>query len=112
MGWLQLEDMTEEEVDRLRTAVVIKTSSAMMRQHKFRTKEEKAQQLKNTQAFGKILFFTIRSKTSHRCFTPLVASICPPRASLPLHPLLYIGKGVLTHSILATTPGRSSHTMM
>jgi len=63
-----LEDMTEEEVDRLRTAVVIKTSSAMMRQHKFRTKEEKAQQLKNTQAFGKILFFTIRSKTSHRPF--------------------------------------------
>jgi hypothetical protein len=60
--------MTEEEVDRLRTAVVIKTSSAMMRQHKFRTKEEKEQQLKNTKAFGRLLFFAIRGREGRRPF--------------------------------------------
>eukprot|EP00873_Tetraselmis_striata_P005195 jgi/Tetstr1/425459/TSEL_015906.t1 len=58
--------MTEEEIDRLRTAVVIKTSSSMMRQHKFRTKAEKEAQLQRTREFAKLLFHTIKGSDSWR----------------------------------------------
>lgn len=63
----QVHEMTEDEIDKLRTAVVIKTSSAMLRQHKFRTPEEQREQLQKTKAFAKALFYTIRGKASKRC---------------------------------------------
>lgn len=55
--------MTEQELDKLRTAVVVKTSSAMLRQHKFRTPEEQAEQVEQVTAFARALFFTIRGRT-------------------------------------------------
>mmetsp|Transcript_46837 Transcript_46837/g.117251 ORF Transcript_46837/g.117251 Transcript_46837/m.117251 type:complete len:849 (+) Transcript_46837:187-2733(+) len=67
----QVHEMTEDEIDKLRTAVVIKTSSAMLRQHKFRTPEEQREQLQKTKAFAKALFYTIRGKASKRPFITL-----------------------------------------
>eukprot|EP00873_Tetraselmis_striata_P024661 jgi/Tetstr1/444925/TSEL_032743.t1 len=59
----KLKEMTEQELDKLRTAVVVKTSSAMLRQHKFRTPEEQAEQVEQVTAFARALFFTIRGRT-------------------------------------------------
>jgi hypothetical protein len=56
----QVDDMTEAEMERLRTVVVIKTYSNLINQHKFRTPEEMKEQIKDVQTFAKALFKNIR----------------------------------------------------
>ena len=59
--------MSEEEIEKIRTAVVIKTYSNLMSKHKHRTPETVESQLQAVRKFGAALFRNIRGPNRHRC---------------------------------------------
>mmetsp|Transcript_26508 Transcript_26508/g.74517 ORF Transcript_26508/g.74517 Transcript_26508/m.74517 type:complete len:728 (+) Transcript_26508:274-2457(+) len=66
-----IDEMSEADIERIRTAVVIKTYSALTRQHKFRTAEDAAEQLKAVRKFGSALFQNVRGPESKRDYVTL-----------------------------------------
>lgn len=52
--------MSEEEIEKIRTAVVIKTYSSLISKHKHRTPEQVASQLKAVRKFGAAVYKNIR----------------------------------------------------
>eukprot|EP00873_Tetraselmis_striata_P022183 jgi/Tetstr1/442447/TSEL_003193.t1 len=68
---LVLDTMTEEEMERLRTTVVIKTYSNLINQHKYRSPEEMKEQIKDVQVFAKALYRNIRGQDKTKPFITL-----------------------------------------
>jgi len=66
-----LENLSEEEMERLRTVVVIKTYSSLISQHMYRTPEEMKEQIKDVQTFGKALYKNLRGSDSCRRYITL-----------------------------------------
>mmetsp|Transcript_11428 Transcript_11428/g.27132 ORF Transcript_11428/g.27132 Transcript_11428/m.27132 type:complete len:189 (+) Transcript_11428:507-1073(+) len=58
--------MSEKELEKIRTAVVVKTYSSLIRQHQYRTPEEVASQLMEVKKFGKALFLNIRGSNPQK----------------------------------------------
>lgn len=71
--------MTEEEMERLRTTVVIKTYSNLINQHKYRSPEEMKEQIKDVQVFAKALYRNIRGQDKTKCERPLAPAVIHPR---------------------------------
>jgi hypothetical protein len=61
-----LDKLSDQEIERLRTAVVIKTYSNLIRHHKCRTPEDAKAQLADVASFGKALFANIRGSETTR----------------------------------------------
>eukprot|EP00951_Prasinocladus_malaysianus_P015932 scaffold123241_cov40-Prasinocladus_malaysianus.AAC.1 len=55
-----IDDMTDREIEKLRTTVVIKTFSSLLKQHQFRTAEDLENQIKDVRRFGQALFNNVR----------------------------------------------------
>eukprot|EP00198_Chlamydomonas_reinhardtii_P009196 XP_001698533.1 predicted protein [Chlamydomonas reinhardtii] len=53
-------EMTEEELEKMRTAIVIKTYTALIRKHGSMSEEAQLRELKTVKRFSKALFFNIR----------------------------------------------------
>jgi len=66
-----LENLTDKEIERLRTAVVVKTYSNLIRQHRCRTPEEAKAQLADVTQFGKALFSNLRGAEVQRKYVTL-----------------------------------------
>eukprot|EP00951_Prasinocladus_malaysianus_P022520 scaffold188967_cov50-Prasinocladus_malaysianus.AAC.1 len=64
-------NISDEEMERLRNVVVVKTYSNLVSMHKNRTPEEMKMQMKDVQAFGKALFKNIRGSDTKRKYITL-----------------------------------------
>ena len=58
--------MSDAEIERIRTAVVIKTYSSLINKHKHRTPEQVASQLTAVRKFGAALYKNICGPNHHR----------------------------------------------
>ena len=61
-----IDDMSEEEIERIRTAVVIKTYSSLISKHRHRTPEQMAIQLRAVRKFGAALYKNICGPNRYR----------------------------------------------
>eukprot|EP00192_Tetraselmis_astigmatica_P003590 CAMPEP_0117676600 /NCGR_PEP_ID=MMETSP0804-20121206/16262_1 /TAXON_ID=1074897 /ORGANISM="Tetraselmis astigmatica, Strain CCMP880" /LENGTH=544 /DNA_ID=CAMNT_0005485755 /DNA_START=98 /DNA_END=1730 /DNA_ORIENTATION=+ len=66
-----IDEMSDAEIERIRTAVVIKTYSSLVRQHKYRTPEAIAEQLQSVRKFAASLFKNIRGPDAFRDYITL-----------------------------------------
>uniref|UniRef100_A0A061SMR3 MscS-Like mechanosensitive ion channel MSCL15 n=1 Tax=Tetraselmis sp. GSL018 TaxID=582737 RepID=A0A061SMR3_9CHLO len=64
----EVHNLSEQEMENLRTAVVLKTSSALVRHYKHRTQLDYQQQIDNVKAFAKALYFNIRGRGNERAY--------------------------------------------
>lgn len=99
------EEMTDEEIEKIRTTVVIKTYSSLIKKHRYATPEQVQLQLKAVSKFGRALFNNIRGPNTHRrapCGAPSLhdasASVASP------NPLPYVLPLPLFPSSLTSPP--------
>lgn len=107
------EEMTDEEIEKIRTTVVIKTYSSLIKKHRYATPEQVQLQLKAVSKFGRALFNNIRGPNTHRrapCGAPSLhdasASVASP------NPLPYVLPLPLFPSSLTSPPPPSRYPLL